>query len=80
MIKKITEMKGENSTLEIQLDETSRFLKLAQNKEKHFTEGKTINIYGYKIEHSPKNWEKLIFAAIWRCNCRNVEVVQNVYM
>lgn len=44
MIKKITEMKGENSTLEIQLDETSRFLKLAQNKEKHLTEGKTIKI------------------------------------
>ncbi|CAM4667709.1 unnamed protein product [Leuciscus chuanchicus] len=35
---KITEMKGETSTLEIQLDETSRFLKLAQNKEKHLTE------------------------------------------
>ncbi|XP_068072133.2 coiled-coil domain-containing protein 152 [Danio rerio] len=31
---KITEMKGENSTLEVQLDETGRLLKLAQNKEK----------------------------------------------
>ncbi|XP_048022837.1 coiled-coil domain-containing protein 152-like isoform X1 [Megalobrama amblycephala] len=37
---KITEMKGENNTLEIQLDETSRFLKLAQNKEKQLTEEK----------------------------------------
>lgn len=41
MIKKITEMKGENNTLEIKLDETSRFLKLTQNKEKELTEGKT---------------------------------------
>ncbi|KAG1943494.1 coiled-coil domain-containing protein 152-like [Pimephales promelas] len=35
---KITEMKGENATLETQLDETTRFLKLSQNKEKHLTE------------------------------------------
>ncbi len=42
MIKKITEMKGENNTLEIQLDETSRLLKIAQNKEKQLIEGKTI--------------------------------------
>lgn len=44
MVKKITEMKGENNTLEIQLDETSRFLKLAQNKEKQLTEGNDINM------------------------------------
>ncbi len=42
MIKKITEMKGENNTLEIQLDETSRLLKIAQNKDKQLIEGKTI--------------------------------------
>ncbi|XP_051536365.1 coiled-coil domain-containing protein 152-like [Myxocyprinus asiaticus] len=35
---KITAMKGENNTLEIQLDETSRLLKLAQNKEKQLNE------------------------------------------
>ncbi|XP_016133169.1 coiled-coil domain-containing protein 152 [Sinocyclocheilus grahami] len=35
---KITEMKGENNTLEIQLDETSRLLKIAQNKEKQLIE------------------------------------------
>lgn len=42
VIKKITEMKGENSTLEVQLDETGRLLKLAQNKEKLLIEGKTL--------------------------------------
>ncbi|KTF80019.1 hypothetical protein cypCar_00038547 [Cyprinus carpio] len=31
-------MKGENNTLEIQLDETSRLLKIAQNKEKQLIE------------------------------------------
>nr|XP_055036864.1 coiled-coil domain-containing protein 152-like [Misgurnus anguillicaudatus] len=37
---KIIEMKGGNTTLEIQLDETSRLLKLAQNKEKQLIEEK----------------------------------------
>ncbi|XP_056587133.1 coiled-coil domain-containing protein 152-like [Triplophysa dalaica] len=37
---KITEMKGGNTTLEIQLDESRRLLKLAQNKEKQLTEEK----------------------------------------
>ncbi|KAK2872631.1 hypothetical protein Q8A67_022528 [Cirrhinus molitorella] len=35
---KIMEMKGENTTLEIQLDETSRLLKISQNKEKQLIE------------------------------------------
>ncbi|XP_050948919.1 coiled-coil domain-containing protein 152-like [Labeo rohita] len=35
---KITEMKGENTTLEVQLDETSRLLKISQNKEKQLIE------------------------------------------
>jgi len=61
VIKKITEMKGENATLETQLDETTRFLKLSQNKEKHLTEGKTIHICGYKIRYSPKIWGKIDF-------------------
>ncbi|XP_065142869.1 coiled-coil domain-containing protein 152 [Paramisgurnus dabryanus] len=37
---KIIEMKGGNTKLEIQLDETSRLLKLAQNKEKQLIEEK----------------------------------------
>lgn len=44
VFKKITEMKGGNTTLEIQLDETRRLLKLAQNKEKQLTEGKYTNL------------------------------------
>jgi len=54
-------MKGENATLETQLDETTRFLKLSQNKEKHLTEGKTIHIRGYKKRYSPKILGKIDF-------------------
>lgn len=38
-------MKGGNTTLEIQLDETRRLLKLAQNKEKQLTEGEYTNLW-----------------------------------
>ncbi|XP_016361738.1 uncharacterized protein LOC107703573 isoform X1 [Sinocyclocheilus anshuiensis] len=45
---KITEMKGENNTLEIELDETSRLLKIAQNKEKQLIEEAPVHSGGEK--------------------------------